>query len=443
MIIIFFGGIIGIGIFSLFKVRTIEDFLVAGRKSGGISIGGSLAATILGGSGTLGLAGLAFSQGLAGSWWLLVGAVGLFFLLFFVPAVKAFPVYTLPELIGKWYGEGVRKIASVLILFAWLGIVGAQISAAGRILSTLMSGSMLFWTSLAAALFILYTVTGGQLSVIRTDLVQIIFIVAGIVGCALLGLRAVNGFAALGNALGPDYNSFPLSSSFSITDLLLLLLVVGSTYLIGPDMLSRVFCSKGVRAARKGIILSIIVIIPLALTISLIGMEAKALFPEASGEAAFPLLIKNTLPPVLGVFTMLALLSAFLSSADTTLLTMSAIVSVDLLGLRKADLGWMRLITALSGAAALLVGIISGGIISSLLLGYTIFSGGLFIPILAGLTGKVMRQGTAIFCIIAGGSLALAGKLTSQNLLIAAAFAISLVAFIIDRLITVHKKAVD
>lgn len=82
---LFFSAILAIGIFSFFKVKTKEDYLVAGRRAGGLAVGSSLAATILGGSSTLGLAGLAFARGLTGSWWLLVGAAGLFLLFFFVP----------------------------------------------------------------------------------------------------------------------------------------------------------------------------------------------------------------------------------------------------------------------------------------------------------------------------------------------------------------------
>ena len=52
---LFFSAILAIGIFSFFKVKTKEDYLVAGRRAGGLAVGSSLAATILGGS--LALAG--------------------------------------------------------------------------------------------------------------------------------------------------------------------------------------------------------------------------------------------------------------------------------------------------------------------------------------------------------------------------------------------------
>ncbi len=429
---LFFSAILALGIFSFFKVQTREADLVAGRSAGGLAVGSSLAATILGGSSTLGLAGLAFARGLTGSWWLLVGAGGLFLLFFFVPALKKHRVYTLPNLIREWYGIRVQKAASFLILAAWVGIVGAQANAAGLVLATFLGGTQWFWTGAAGTLFILYTIAGGQFSVIRTDMVQIILIITGVILAAASGLTAVGGWQGLKQALEPQFFSFPLSAAFPLKDLLLLFLVVGSTYLIGPDMFSRIFCSRNVHQARKGILLAIIIIIPAAFLFTLLGMEAQVLFPGITSEAAVPELIRTVLPAPLSMLMVVALLSAFTSSADTTLLTMSAILSVDILGIKTVR--GLRLCTALAGIAGLLVGMLSRGIIPSLLLGYAVFTGGLAIPIISGLLGKPMRPAAALISIITGGSLALAGKLCANDALVAASFLISLIIYSIDRL---------
>ena len=429
---LFFSVILAIGIFSFFRVKTKEDYLVAGRRAGGLAVGSSLAATILGGSSTLGLAGLAFARGLTGAWWLLVGAAGLFLLFFFVPVLKKKQVYTLPNLIREWYGIRVQKVASFLILAAWMGIVGAQANAAGLVLTTFLGGAQWYWTGAAGIIFILYTTAGGQFSVIRTDLVQIILIITGVILAAVSGLTAAGGWQGLKQALEPQFFSFPLSTAFPLTELLLLFLVVGSTYLIGPDMFSRIFCSRNVQQARKGILLALIIIIPAAFLFTLLGMEARVLFPDITGEAAVPELIRTVLPAPLSMLMVVALLSAFISSADTTLLTMSAIISVDIL--RIESVRGLRLCTALAGIAGLLVGILSRGIIPSLLLGYAVFTGGLAVPIISALLGKPMRPAAALISIITGGSLALAGKLCASSGLVAASFLISLIIYSIDRL---------
>ncbi len=429
---------LAIGVLGLARVRTPEDYLVAGRRSRGLHVGGSLAATILGASATLGLAGLAYRRGLSGSWWLLVGALGLTALWFLARKARSQPVYSLPGLLGYWYGPLMRRVSAAFIAAAWLGIVGAQANAAGRLLASFLGGRQALWTLAAGGLFVLYTVLGGQVSVIGTDLPQLLLIVVGLAGSLLFGLQAAGGIGGLRSALPPGFFSFPLSPGFAAPDLALLALVVGSTYLAGPDMLSRLFCSRDLPSARRGIVLSIAVIVPLAFLIALLGMVARVLYPGSSPEAALPLLLKGTLPPLLAGLAVLALLSAFLSSADTTLLTLATVLAADLAGLDlpklapRRGLGLLRGFTALSGAGAVLVGLYSGGIIPSLLLAYSVFSGGLFVPILAGLVGKPLRPRAAVAAALAGGALALAGKLLGRDVLIAAGFGAALLIWILD-----------
>jgi SSS family solute:Na+ symporter len=72
-------------------------------------------------------------------------------------------------------------------------------------------------------------------------------------------------------------------------------------------MLSRLFCSRDESGARRGIALSIAVILPIAFLIALLGMLARAPYPGSSPEAALPLLMKGTLPPLLSALAVLAL----------------------------------------------------------------------------------------------------------------------------------------
>ena len=438
--------ILAVGVAGMLRVRTPADFWIAGGRASAVATGGSLAATILGGSSTVGLAGLAFSRGLTGSWWLLVGPVGLFVLLFFLKALKSRPAYTLPELIGGWYGPVMARISGLFVVVAWLGIVGAQAAAAGRILSTFFGGQTRLWTLAVGAVFVAYTLSGGQVSVIRTDLLQALLISTGLGLCAVFGLQLSGGFAGLSAGLPARFFAFPFSPDFSGLDLTLLLLVVGSTYLVGPDMLSRVFSARNERSARRAILLAICVIIAVAVFATIAGMAARFLYPEIPAEAALPVLVKDALPSWLSALTMIALLSAFLSSADTTLLTMSAILTIDFLSKKESKgLAIPRLAVLGCGTAAVLVGIFSGGIIPSLLLGYSVFAGGLFVPILAGLLGKPLRASLAITAAILGGLCALAGKLAGSDLLVAGSFAIGLTVLVSDRVVALlkHRRSRD
>ena len=84
IIAVYFLGMITVGLVSRRRARGGDDFFVAGRKGSTLFITGSLLATIVGGSATVGMAGLGFTQGLTGVWWLLVGSIGLAVLGFFL-----------------------------------------------------------------------------------------------------------------------------------------------------------------------------------------------------------------------------------------------------------------------------------------------------------------------------------------------------------------------
>src|SRR4030042_962011 len=71
---------IGVGLGARRKVRSQNGFFVAQRQMSLPFIAGSLVATAVGGSVTVGMAGLGFGRGLTGAWGLLVGLVGLFVL---------------------------------------------------------------------------------------------------------------------------------------------------------------------------------------------------------------------------------------------------------------------------------------------------------------------------------------------------------------------------
>ena len=188
-LVAYFVGMMWIGIGSVRRIKGIETFFVADRKGSALLITGSLVATIVGGSSTVGMAGKGFSWGIVGAWWLLVGVVGLLLLsLFLAKRVRSQGVFTLPELLERQYGGSVKTVASFVIVWAWMGIIGGQIVASGRILSTLMPGSLSLLMGVSAAVFIAYTILGGQISIIRTDFIQSAIMIGGILLCAAFSL---------------------------------------------------------------------------------------------------------------------------------------------------------------------------------------------------------------------------------------------------------------
>jgi len=410
---------IAIGVVSRGRVRGLDDFFVAGRRGSSLFITGSLLATIVGGSATIGMAGLGFRQGLTGAWWLLVGSIGLVVLgLFFAEKVRKFGLYTLPELVEKQYDGRIALAASILIVIAWVGIIAGQIIAAGKILSVLGMGSPLLWMVLFTVVFIVYTILGGQYAVTRTDILQIGVVFAGIFGGLALLLSHLGGLSGLRSSLSPEQFAFPLSPGFGGMELVKLLLLVGLTYVVGPDMYSRLFCARDIRTARVSVFWTALLLIPFAFGITLMGMGASVLLPQISPEQAFPAVIREVFPPLLGGVVLAALLCAVMSSADTCLLSASTILTLDIIGRFKPSLSQERVLffsrwgIVVLGLGSLALALTLGGVINALLFAYTIYTAGLILPVIAGFYKNRLKVTpvAALVAIIGGGSAALISK---------------------------------
>jgi SSS family solute:Na+ symporter len=418
-------AMIGIGLGARKRVRNQNGFFVAQRQISVAFITGSFVATAVGGSVTVGMAGLGFGQGLTGAWWLLVGSIGLLILgIFFAKKVRGAALYTLPELAEKQYDRRVGLAASILIVIAWVGVVAGQIVAAGKVLSILGMGSGNLWMVIFTIVFVAYTVIGGQLSVIRTDLFQAIIIYLGIFIALALFLPRVGGLDGLRLSLPQSYFSFPVSSQFDWKALLSLLILVGATYVVGPDMYTRLFCARDEKTAQRATSLSAFSFVPLAFAIVLIGMGAKVLYPQISAEQAFPQVISGVLSPWLGGLVLAALVAALMSSADTCLLSQGVILTQDIIKRFLPSLSEKKtiLLTRLNiitlGLLALGLAMILKGVISSLLFAYTIFTCGLVVPVIAGFYKeklKVTPRG-ALAALIGGGLIGLTGKIPGLDI---------------------------
>ncbi|MFC1873442.1 sodium:solute symporter [Chloroflexota bacterium] len=409
-----------IGLVSRRKANKADYFFVAGRRGSTLFITGSLLATIIGGSAVMVTTSRGFTWGLSGIWWLLVGSIGLVILgFFFAKKVRKLGLYTLPALIKAQYDSRVALTASILIVIAWNGVIAAQIIAAGQIMAILGVGSPTLWMVIFAVVFIIYTALGGQQAIIRTDSVQTVIIFGGIFSVLALILSRLGGLNGLWTSLPPAQLTFPLSSQFNGYDLVSLLLLVGLTYVVGPDMYSRLFCARGEKTAKASVLWTALIIIPFALAITVIGMGASVLYPQIAADQALPTVITELLPPLLGGIVLAALLCAFMSSADTTLLSASTILVVDIIGhfhprqSPEKALFLTRWGIVILGLVSLSLALYLNGILSAILFAFTIYTAGITLPVIAGFYKdrlKVTSPG-ALAAVIGGGSAAVVSEL--------------------------------
>lgn len=443
MNIFIIGGLLAvmliIGMTGARKIDGPASYFVGRRTAGTMAVTGSLLATILGGSNTLGVAGLGYSKGLAGSWWLLSGAVCLMVFSFWLAAkVRKLGSYTIAEVLGRQYqSNAVRIAASIIICTAWIGIVAGQTSAAGHLLSALWPGRLDLMILVSGIVFTCYTVLGGQYSIIKTDFLQSFIILFGIIMVVVFGMHAAGGFEQVLAQAPQGTFTFPLSESLGFTDLLMYFLFVGMAFLVGPDIYSRVLSSRDTATAKRSTCFAAAALAIMALALAMVGILARILLPDIPAEKAFPQLALHVLPNGLNGLVIAALLAAVMSSADTCLLTAATIISSDIVkplcGERLDDRRLVLLTRGtviVLGVGSMLMALKLQGIIASLLLAYTVYSSGVAMPVLFGFYAeKLELNATGALCsIMAGGLAGLALKLGGQGQYLFLVFPLSIAA---------------
>ncbi len=277
---------------------------------------------------------------------------------------------------------------------------------------------------------------GGQLSIIKTDFIQLLFI--------LFGLLATIGYIGVDikeiNSLGI------INNKFNYIDVLILILTYSTTCLVGPDIYSRLFCARDMKVMKNSIIIVVLVLIPVGFILAAIGIYGAKFLGEINNNSSILLIIaEKKLNKVTSIFLYFGLLSAVISSADTTLLTASSLFSqtfIQDLRSKKAML-LTRIMVVILGIFSIIIALYLKNILGALLMAVAIYSGAFIIPTLLGILGYTTNKKIVILAIIIGGTLAFISKIMGGeigNYLLILSFCLNLMTLIFGKIFEVNKK---
>jgi len=314
------------------RVKTEEDYLLAGRSLGPLMATMSIFATWFGAETCIGAASAVYEEGLAGA---ASDPFGYAICIFLVGAVLAVPLAkrrltTLADLFRDRYSVGVERIAALLLAPTSLIWAAAQVKAFGHILqATVPSLDLVVGTTIAAAVVITYTMSGGLFADSVTDLVQGTVLIAGLLVVGVLVVADVGGPSAAAAMLDGEQLSMAVhgeGSGLLVTLEAWAIPICGS--LVAQELIARVMAARSPEIARRacftasGIYL-FVGLIPVAL-----GLMGASLLPGLDdSEQVLPLLAKEHLGTVFFVVFVGALVSAILSTVDTALLVAGSLVT--------------------------------------------------------------------------------------------------------------------
>jgi len=171
--------LMGFNFYRAKKVKSQEDFMVAGRS---LSIGVmvfTLICTWIGSGTFIAGAEYAYKAGFS-SLWMAAGAwLGIIVIYFLAGKIRTFGQYTIGDIMEVRYGKAARVLAAVALIISFVAIVSYQFVAGGFILNVITDGAISeqLGTIISAAFVVLFTALAGMIAVAYTDLPNGIIIV--------------------------------------------------------------------------------------------------------------------------------------------------------------------------------------------------------------------------------------------------------------------------
>ena len=189
------------------RVKSQEDFMVAGRKLKTSVMVFTLICTWIG-SGTF-IAGAEFaSKAGFSALWLAAGAwVGIIIIYFLAGKIQTFGQYTIGDILEVRYGPVARLFGAFALIISFTVIVSYQFVAGGFILNVATDGAIpdSVGTIIAATFVILFTAVGGMIAIAYTDLPNGIIIVLACLLSVPFVYLAAGGFPEATQVLDAGY----------------------------------------------------------------------------------------------------------------------------------------------------------------------------------------------------------------------------------------------
>ncbi len=420
---------LGIGVYFFKKNKNIDDYYVGGRSLGSWHIGLSVVATDVGGGFSIGLGGLGFAIGIAGSWMLFTGLIGAW-----LSAVVLIPVisrlsgkhkfYTFPQIFEHFYNNKVALIAGIISAIGYIGFTSSQLLAGAKLASaTFVEIDLLTALIIMGVIAIVYTGIGGLKAVIYTDTVQWIVLMSGLIFIGIpVAYYEIGGMEAIKATVS---NNFLKLDNVSWQQLVNWGITIIPIWFVGMTLYQRIYASKGEKHAKKAWFIAGVFEWPIMAFMGVVlGLFSRVAFENGmfesigytagmsiDAEMGLPILLNTVLPAGLMGLMLSAYFSAILSTADSCLMAASGNVQTDILEKlfrfkkdTKSQLRTSQITTLLIGILALMLASTMTNVLDLMLYSYAFMVSGLFVPILAALYGKRPNPLAAIWSMILGGT---------------------------------------
>lgn len=342
VLIIYFIGMVGMGLYWNRRAKSSEDYMLGGRSMGPLVTALTLQTTAMSGfmfmggpaaAYTVGYFALFYSVGDAGGGLINVSVLGrrMRRLSQLLDAIS--PI----EYLEKRYESVPVKIISCVIAVIGLACyVLAQFLATGKTLVSLFGFPLSYGLIIGVTVILIYTFVGGYFAVAWTDVIQGFIMITAVIGLLVLCLIELGGFTGLNNqlaAIDPTYLSIwgrgnQYEGAWGVIAGAILVYLIG--YMGLPHCVNKHMAMESPKTAKKTVVYATVWTQLFCFSPYFIGLCGVILLADLQDpEMVIPTLAGMMFPGVIAGIVLTAIMSAIMSTVASLLLLIGTIVSID------------------------------------------------------------------------------------------------------------------
>ncbi len=351
MLVVFFGVMVGVGLYCSKKSSSVDGFVLGGRNVGAwftaFAYGTSYFSAVV----MVGYAGqFGWRFGIAATWIglgnALIGSYMAWAILGRRTRVMTqhMESKTMPDFFAKRYRSPALRTGAALIIFVFLIPYAASLfNGLSRLFGMAFNIDYTICIVGMAVLTAIYVVAGGYLATVVTDFIQGIIMIVGIILTVYAALEQFGGLSSAWAQLAEVYDETASTlpgafTSFFGADPFSLLWVIILTSLGTwslPQMASKFYAIKDEKAITKGTIISTLFAVIVSGGCYFLGGFGRLLTGRVDVavegyDAIIPVMLEAFSPVLLGLVVVLVL-SASMSTLSSLVLTASSTLTLDLI----------------------------------------------------------------------------------------------------------------
>lgn len=385
-----------IGYWASRRIKTMEEYLIAGRRMPFYLVMPTIVATWFGAGSCMGVSGTVYSKGFYG---VIADPFGCALALiiaglFFAGPFHRLRLLTISDLLYRTYGSLFERVSTLLMIPFYVGTLASQMLAMGYVFHIVFPDiSPQIGISIGSLIVVIYTVSGGIWAVTLTDFIQLTLLIIGLVFLVPICFKNSSThevfpvfFQEFSSILPQQHSTYHWLSYMGR------IFMTGLGAIMGQDLIQRSIASKSPSVARSSAITGGMLYMILALIPLFIGVAGRFVVPNLDNpEHLIPHLAKQYLSPIAFALFACGLLSAIMSTADsyllagTSLLTNNILLKIWPLKEEKSKMRLLRVVNILIAIMAFILAL-SGQTIFNLM----VHSGAtLFVAILVPVSGAL------------------------------------------------------